>query len=114
MGADRDSALVLDILGAARQVLTFIEGMDHAAFQRDPKTQSAVIFQLVIIGEATKRLSDGFRSSHPSVPWSDIARMRDRMIHHYTKTNTAQVWKTVERDVPALLRALEPAPRADR
>lgn len=108
MGVDRDSALVLDIVGAARQAQAFVEGLDGPSFQRDSKTQAAVIYQLLIIGEAAKNLTEQFRSHHPGVPWSDIARMRGRLIHHYTKTNSAQVWKTVEQDLPLLLSSLEP------
>jgi uncharacterized protein with HEPN domain len=34
--------------------------------------------------------------------------MRDRLIHHYRRTDVRQVWLTVEKDIPTLLRALEP------
>jgi uncharacterized protein with HEPN domain len=77
-------------------------------FLDDEKTQSAVVHQLMIIGEGTKRLSDAFRDSHPQIPWRDIARMRDRLIHHYDAVDLDEVWKTVETDVPDLLARLEP------
>jgi len=49
----RDPAYLLDILRAAQLVQEFVEGMDKAAFDDAVKTQSAVIRQLEIIGEAT-------------------------------------------------------------
>jgi uncharacterized protein with HEPN domain len=107
MPADRDQAWVLDIMIAARLILQFKQGMDCAAFLEDLKTQSAIIHQLLVIGEATKRLSGVYKAAHPSVPWDDIARMRDKMIHHYEGVNRQEVWKAAESDIPALLAYLE-------
>lgn len=98
----RDSAYLVDIAHACELVTRFIEGLDEAAFRKDAKTQSAVIHQLLIIGEAVKRLSDSFTSAHPEVPWSDAARMRDLMIHHYESVNLHLVWQAASRDTPAL------------
>jgi uncharacterized protein with HEPN domain len=77
----RDEATLLDIAVAARLVLEFKEGMDKAAFLDDVKTQSSVLHQFMVLGEAVKRLSDDFCSSHPEIPWSLMAGMRDKLIH---------------------------------
>ena len=104
----RDESLLLDIAEAAKLILGFTEGLDYETFQADLKTRSAVIHQLLIIGEAAKLLSDGFRSLHPVIQWRDIARMRDKLIHHYAGINPKEVWKAVELDVPGLLAFIEP------
>jgi uncharacterized protein with HEPN domain len=52
-----DEAILLDIARAARLVLEFKQQMDKAAFLEDVKTQSAILHQLMVIGEAVKRLS---------------------------------------------------------
>ena len=109
----RDDATLLDVVGAARLACGFIEGMDRAGFESDLKTQSAILHQLLIIGEATKRLSDGFRGTLPDVPWSEMAGMRDRLIHGYDAVDLDEVWRTVVRDLPDLVRVLAPyLPRA--
>jgi uncharacterized protein with HEPN domain len=43
----------------------------------------ATVRQLVIIGEATKRLSAGMRHEQAHVPWRRIAGLRDVLIHDY-------------------------------
>ena len=47
----RDEATLLDIAKAARLVAAFTQGMNKRAFLDDLKTQSAVLHQLLIIGE---------------------------------------------------------------
>ena len=105
---ERDKAILLDIDRAARLVEEFICGLDKPTFLEDLKTQSAVLHQLMVMGEAVKRLSQGFRSFHTEVPWALIAGMRDKLIHGYDTVNLDEVWRTASSDVPELLSLLEP------
>jgi len=103
----RDEATVLDILHAARHAIAFVDGLDEGAFRADPKSQSAALHQLLIIGEAVKRLSSEFCQAHPEVAWTLIAGMRDRLIHGYDSVDLGQVWRTLAEDVPNLVAQLE-------
>ena len=104
----RDEAVLLDIARAARLVLEFKRHMDKAAFLQDIKTQSAILHQLMVMGEAVKRLSLDFRAEHPEIPWSLLAGIRDKLIHGYDIVDLNEVWKTADTDVPELLRLVEP------
>lgn len=104
----RDEATVLDIDRAARLVIEFKKGMDKEAFFKDIKTQSAVLHQLMILGESVKRLSQHFRTSNSEIPWTLIASMRNKLIHEYDIVDLDEVWKTADTDVPNLLSLLEP------
>lgn len=103
----RDDASLLDIARAARLILAFKEGMDKAAFLQDFKTQSAILHQLLVMGEAVKRLSQDFRDDHADIPWTPIARMRDKLIHAYDIVDFDEVWKTVYTDVPSFSPSLD-------
>jgi uncharacterized protein with HEPN domain len=81
--------------------------MEKEEFLDDLKTQSAVLHQLMILGEATKRLSAETRQETPEIPWSLIAGMRDHLIHGYDDVDLEEVWKTSERDVPLLIAGVE-------
>ncbi len=103
----RDEGTLLDIAKAARAVLTFTQGVQKGQFLEDFKTQSAVLYQLIVIGEAVKRLSLELRQKHPEIPWAPMAGMRDHLIHGYDVVDWDEVWRTATRDVPELLNKLE-------
>ncbi|HHB89983.1 MAG TPA: DUF86 domain-containing protein [Anaerolineae bacterium] len=104
----RDDVTLLDIDKAARLILTFSEGLTKEQFLDDAKTQSAILYQLLVIGEAVKRLSPEFRDAHPSIPWRLISGMRDYLIHAYDVVDWEEVWETINQDIPQLLRDLQP------
>jgi uncharacterized protein with HEPN domain len=103
----RDRAVLTDIYNAATLALEFRGKAEKAVFLKDKKTQSAVLHQLIIIGEAVKRLSSAFSAAHPEVPWRLIAGMRDRLIHSYNVVDFEEVWNATERDIPELIKRLE-------
>ena len=104
----RDDIALLDVARAARLAIEFAAGLDREAFLRCTKTQSAVLHQLLIMGEAVKRLSPEFRAGHPETPWGLIAGMRDKLIHAYDEVDLEEVYNTIERDVPGLLARVDP------
>ena len=108
----RDDAILLDIVNAACRIQSFVRDMTKEAFLADLKTQSAVLHQITVIGEAVKRLSADFRDLQPVLPWALIAGMRDHLIHGYDVIDMDEVWNTAAHDVPEMLVKLEPlAPR---
>ncbi|HEY0514004.1 MAG TPA: DUF86 domain-containing protein [Thermoanaerobaculia bacterium] len=107
MPLDRDRAVLLDLAVASRRILEFIGDQSFDSFSRDLKTQSAVVLQVLVLGEATKRLSPELRNRYPEIPWSDIARMRDKLTHHYESMEPEEIWQAAREDIPALLDFLE-------
>lgn len=104
----RDSSHLTDILQAAKQIQNFLQGVDKEQFDGSSLIQSAVIRQVEIIGEAVKRLSQSFRSTHPDIPWRQIAGMRDLLIHAYDHVDTDEVWNAAQSDIPSLISRIEP------
>lgn len=89
---------VLDAIGAIESFTSEGRGL----FMSDRKTQSAVVRQIEIIGEAVKQLSPALTGSEPAVPWRQIAGTRDRLIHAYFNVDLDAVWAMVQDDLPQL------------
>lgn len=104
---NRDETHLVDIFRAARLAIEFKGAAEKPEFLEDAKTQSAVLHQLLILGEAVKRLSPEFRATHPKVPWRLIAGTRDKLIHFYEGVDLEEVWKMVTFDLPELIRSIE-------
>ncbi|MDE3045336.1 MAG: DUF86 domain-containing protein [Verrucomicrobiota bacterium] len=103
-----DEAFVLDILNAAETARKFGANVTKKEFLDNPLVQSGILHQIIIIGEAVKRLSPEYRKNHPKIPWKLIAGMRDRVIHGYFDVDLGEVWNTVEKDLPELIKYLKP------
>jgi len=72
-----DKIYIEHILQSIEKIESYIKGKDYNLFSENYMTQDAVVRQLEIIGEATKRISEDLRNINPQVPWSDMAGMRD-------------------------------------
>jgi len=101
MGRD-DSVYLQHILDAIVRIEEYLLGVSEETFYQQYLVQDGVIRQLEIIGEATKRLSQEVRAQCPSIPWQDIAGMRDKLIHDYFGVDLDAVWLTTRDDMPVL------------
>ena len=91
---------IKDIVTAMESIEEFVAGMDFESFQVDDKTASAVMRKLEIIGESVKQVPEEVRQRYPQVPWKEMARMRDKLIHFYFGVDYALVWRTITERVP--------------
>lgn len=108
MPANRDPESLLDIVQAAQQIQRYTAGMSRTEIESDDKTQAAVLYRILIIGEATKRISQPFREEHPTIPWKEMAGMRNVVSHAYDRVNLNIVWDVIENKIPQLLAEIQP------
>ena len=104
-----DQVYLQHILDAIEKIESYVS-VGRDVFMREPHWQDAVVRQLEIIGEATKRLSRDLRSQHPEVPWVPwrrIAGMRDVLIHDYMGVDLEAVWDVTQYRIPELKRQVE-------
>ena len=106
----RDEAYLLDMLIAARKAIQFVGGIGKNNFDDNEVIQNAVMRPLEIIGEAAARISSKFRKAHPDIPWKEkeMVGLRNRLIHEYFRVEYDAVWDTIQKDLPALIKKIEP------
>jgi uncharacterized protein with HEPN domain len=95
------------MLEAAEKIIDFTSGCQRVDLDKDEKLALAVVRLLEICGEAAKAVPDVMRKANPHVPWSQIARTRDRLIHGYFNGDLDIVWQIVTVDMPPLARDLK-------
>lgn len=94
---------------AASDAIAHVGRMDKKEFIQDRRTQQAVVFNLVVLGEAAGNvLSDhaAFAATHIEVPWRAMRATRNRVAHGYFDINVDVIWETVQTALPQLLAIL--------
>ena len=97
----KDKKKLEDILNA----IVAIEGYsvsDYDIFISDSKTQDAVLYNLIIIGEAAHWVSDKFQEQHPEIPWTSIIGTRNLIVHGYDQVRLQIVWEILQNDLDNL------------
>ena len=95
-----------DILDCIRRIERYTAASRQAFFQ-SRKSQDAVMYCFLIIGEAIKQLDEDVMDQQPHIDWSGFARFRDFLIHQYHNTEMEVAWTVVHDDLPPLKAAIE-------
>jgi uncharacterized protein with HEPN domain len=95
------------ILESIEKIEEFTKGISKNDFLASVQIQDATIRRLEIIGEAAKNIPNEFREKYTYVPWSEMARMRDKLIHRYFGVDLNLTWDVVKRDLPELKEKLK-------
>ena len=112
-----ERAALVDMLEFAREVCSFVDGRSRRDLDADRTLLRALERTLELVGECARRISEGTRLAHPSIPWKAMVGMRNIIAHEYGRVDLDEIWKTVERDAPRLVLVLEeivanlPSPR---
>ena len=80
--------------------------MNFEKFRESDVTVRAVLYELNVIGETSKNISDSSRAKFPGVPWKQISGMRDIVIHQYHGVMLDVIWETVTHRVANLRQIL--------
>lgn len=102
----RDDRLrVADMQEAIERMRSFVSG-GRAAFFGDPRTNEAVAYEVLKLGEAAGRISTPFRKAHPTVPWRRLAALRNEIVHEYFRIDLEDLWEFVAVEMETVERAL--------
>lgn len=104
MSGRRDESVVLDdIVAAAQQVVDLVGALPDGQLSSDTQVGHAVLWNLTVLGEATKRLRPETRERFAGVPWTDFTRTRDYLVHHYEGIDWRLLEEVGRKELPGLL-----------
>jgi len=90
-----------DILISMERIREYIINMDYNSFINDYKTIDAVIRNFEIIGEAVKNIPSNIKEKYPEIPWEEMYRLRNRIIHEYFGIDFEIIWDIATNYLPS-------------
>src|SRR5215212_5663253 len=97
----RDPLVLLeDITLAIQKIRRYTSQLDHDAFLREDLVIDAVARNLEIIGEAARQLPEEFKRDHAHIPWTQIAGLRNRIVHDYFGLDLEIIWQVIQHNCP--------------
>jgi uncharacterized protein with HEPN domain len=89
----------LDDIAAALKTI-----QSHAANRNsdEPLRRDALLYNLLILGEAVKALDDGTKARRPEIPWRQIASLRDLLAHEYYRIDAPLIDNIIKNDLAPL------------
>lgn len=96
-----------DISKRIEKIGSFIDGMTYDDFVKDDKTVSACIREIEVIGEATKQIPKEITDKFEELPWSLMAKMRDKLIHWYFEVDEEIIWNVAVDKLPSIKKQID-------
>jgi uncharacterized protein with HEPN domain len=98
----RDKSRLEHIIDAIDRAFEFTKDVTFEEYSTSTLLRFAVTKSVEIVGEASYKLSEKFRTQHPEIEWQDIIAMRHILVHGYYQTKDSIVWNTVKNYLPLL------------
>jgi uncharacterized protein with HEPN domain len=92
---------------------SYVRNKTKSQFLKNKMMQDAIVRKIGVIGQAVKNLPASFTNKYPAVPWSDIAGMRDKLIHYYFGVDLDKVWDVIKQDIPELKKQIKEILKAE-
>lgn len=108
MSEKRDTNLYLkDILESIERIEKYTHSLSEREFNKDFNTQDAIVHRLEIIGESIKNIPQEIQEKYREIPWREIARTRDKIVHHYFDVDLEQIWSIIKNDLHPLKKQIK-------
>jgi uncharacterized protein with HEPN domain len=98
---------VQDIIQRIDSVTESVSNLDFEDVQNNEILAKSILFDLLVIGEASANIDEAIRLKYPEIPWRAIISMRNRVVHQYFRISLEILWDTVKNDLPILQRQLQ-------
>ncbi len=99
---DKDNQRILHILDSIKEIEDFTHNITLNDFLNNRLLQLSVTRLLEIIGEASAKLSDEYKSSYPNIEWKSIVGFRNIIVHEYFGLDYQIIWDIIKNHITQL------------
>lgn len=92
-----------DIIESAEKILAGVEGVEFSRFASDALLRDAVLYNVVIIGEAARYVPAELQGRYPEVPWRELREIRNFVTHVYHGVSYRHIWRMITKDLPVIV-----------
>jgi uncharacterized protein with HEPN domain len=97
-----DATRLNHIIDSIAEIESYVKGINFDNFMSNSLVVNASINQLIIIGEATKNISEKLKSENDEIEWQVISGMRNVLVHEYFGLDYEIIWNVIKNKLPAL------------
>lgn len=76
---------------------------------RTPEIRDATELRILHFTESATKLGKSFRRANPLLPWEELERLRNDLVHEYPEVKAERVWRFLNDDLPILVSKLRRA-----
>ena len=91
-----------DMLTAIEKIMEDSDNISFEVFLKNHTVHDSIMYNFIIIGEATKRISEDFKQINNTIEWHKLIGMRNHLAHSYDEINYTVIWETIKVHLPQL------------
>ena len=98
---------IQDILDSTCTIRDCTAGLSFETFCENKVIVKAVLYDYMIIGEASKHIPEDRKKRYPEIPWLLMGDMRNVVTHEYFQVRLKLIWQGINNDIPLLIEQLQ-------
>ncbi len=102
-----DRKYLNNMLEMSREAMELVQNKAREDLDRDKQLTLSLLKYLEIIGSAASRISRECQNGCEPIPWDQVTEMKQQVIHTYLEIDLDWIWEKMEKELPALSKALE-------
>ena len=93
---------VRDIINAVNSIEQRTAKMTYEEFAANETVVKSVLYDFIIIGEASRNIPAEIQSRYAQIPWRLASDMRNIVAHEYFQVNLLLTWRTIQNNLSPL------------
>lgn len=96
-----------DILESINRIEEYTKNTDFDSFFKNRMMTDAVVRNIEIVGEASKRVPEEIKTRLTDIPWPQLSGIRNRIVHDYMGIDLKIIWYIVKNELKPLKKSLK-------